>query len=181
MPVPVFRISLTYGKIRDCRNQRLKNNLERDCPTERDWSCLFWKRRVTFLKTSGKKSDEMERKATSVLNLLRSDPTVTTPKIAATLGITERQARTVLDQMKAQHILCFERNGRSGRWIVHKPDCNHPGLLQRLTFEGLQGAPPGLRIRRSFLHGQNRSGNKKMDRNETDPVFVSYFFLPLFL
>ncbi len=70
-------------------------------------------------KSQIKKADQMERRAGSVLNVLRTEPTATTPKIAIMLGITERQVRTVLDQMKDQQILRFERHGRSGRWIIN--------------------------------------------------------------
>ena len=71
------------------------------------------------VKSQIKKADQMERRAGSVLNVLRAEPTATTPKIAIMLGITERQVRTVLDQMKDQQILRFERHGRSGRWIIN--------------------------------------------------------------
>jgi len=71
-------------------------------------------------KSQVKKSDEMERRAASILTLLRADPTTTTPKIATILGITERQARTVLDQMKKRQILYFERRGRSGKWVINE-------------------------------------------------------------
>ena len=71
------------------------------------------------VKSQIKKADQMERRSASVLNVLRAEPTATTPKIAIMLGITERQVRTVLDQMKGQKILRFERHGRSGRWIIN--------------------------------------------------------------
>ena len=62
----------------------------------------------------------MKERTASVLDIIRTDPTATAPKIASMLGITERQVRTVLDQMKSQQVLYFERLGRSGRWVLNE-------------------------------------------------------------
>ena len=71
-------------------------------------------------KRQAKKADEMKERTASVLDIIRTDPTATAPKIASMLGITERQVRTVLDQMKSQQVLYFERLGRSGRWVLNE-------------------------------------------------------------
>ena len=58
-------------------------------------------------KSQAKKADEMKERVASILDILRADPTATVPRMASTLGITERQVRTVLDQMKNQQDIRF--------------------------------------------------------------------------
>jgi predicted HTH transcriptional regulator len=53
------------------------------------------------VKSQIKKADQMERRSASVLNVLRAEPTATTPKIAIMLGITERQVRTVFEKQRS--------------------------------------------------------------------------------
>ena len=71
-------------------------------------------------KSQAKKADEMKERAASILDILRTDPTAKAPKMASILGITERQVRTVLDQMKNQQVIHFERIGRNGRWVINE-------------------------------------------------------------
>ena len=53
------------------------------------------------VKSQIKKADQMERRSASVLNVLRAEPTATTPKIAIMLGITEREVRTVFEKQRS--------------------------------------------------------------------------------
>lgn len=53
-----------------------------------------------------------------MLEQIKLGENVTTPLLAKELGVSERQIRTVLDQLKNEGKIHFEREGKSGRWIA---------------------------------------------------------------
>ena len=71
-------------------------------------------------KSQGKKAEQMQKRKSTVLELLNSNPNMTIPLIANTLNITERQARTVFDQLKKEGKIRYEGVGRGGHWAVNK-------------------------------------------------------------
>ena len=50
--------------------------------------------------------------------MIKADPCVSRAYMAKELGITDRQVRTVLEQLKASGIIRFEGYGRSGKWVI---------------------------------------------------------------
>lgn len=74
-----------------------------------------------FLPKSPEKSPknfEIEERKKAVIALISSDNSVSRSSMAKVLGITDRQVRTVLDQLKEEGIICFEGVGKGGHWIV---------------------------------------------------------------
>lgn len=69
-------------------------------------------------KSQASKSDIMEQRKKLVLEQIKLGENVTTPLLAKELGVSERQIRTVLDQLKNEGKIHFEREGKSGRWIA---------------------------------------------------------------
>ena len=60
----------------------------------------------------------MKMRRQMVIDMLKTYPNATTTSIAKELGITDRQVRTVLEQLKASGIIRFEGYGRSGNWVI---------------------------------------------------------------
>lgn len=69
-------------------------------------------------KSQASKSDIMEQRKKLVLEQIKLGENVTTPLLVKELGVSERQIRTVLDQLKNEGKIHFEREGKSGRWIA---------------------------------------------------------------
>jgi len=53
-----------------------------------------------------------------VLQTLRSDPTLTTTRLADSIGITDRQVTRLLTQLRDKGLIRREGSTRAGRWIV---------------------------------------------------------------
>ena len=64
------------------------------------------------------KSEVMEQRKIAAFQLIQIGEKVTVPRIAEEMNVSERQIRTVLDQLKNEGKIHFERDGRSGRWVV---------------------------------------------------------------
>lgn len=64
------------------------------------------------------KPEDMKMRRQMVIDMLKTYPNATTTSIAKELGITDRQVRTVLEQLKASGIIRFEGYGRSGKWVI---------------------------------------------------------------
>ena len=76
---------------------------------------------LDFLPKSPEKSPknfEIEERKKAVIALISSDNSVSRSSMAKVLGITDRQVRTVLDQLKEEGRICFEGVGKGGHWIV---------------------------------------------------------------
>ncbi len=69
-------------------------------------------------KSQASKSNIMEQRKKLVLEQIKLGENVTTPLLVKELGVSERQIRTVLDQLKNEGKIHFEREGKSGRWIA---------------------------------------------------------------
>ena len=64
------------------------------------------------------KNFEIEERKKAVIALISSDNSVSRSSMAKALGITDRQVRTVLDQLKEEGRIYFEGVGKGGHWIV---------------------------------------------------------------
>ena len=66
------------------------------------------------------KAEEIMQRTDSVLSLLRSNSSLTTPAIAKALTLTDRQVRTIFDHLKQSGIVHFEGSGRGGHWVIDR-------------------------------------------------------------
>ena len=71
-------------------------------------------------KSQAKKAVEIKERTRAIIELIQGNPEITTPGIAAALGITERKIRTVIDHMKENHWVHFERSGSGGKWVIDR-------------------------------------------------------------
>ena len=69
-------------------------------------------------KSATDKQENMEIRRQMVIKMIKADPCVSRAYMAKELGITDRQVRTVLEQLKASGIIRFEGYGRSGKWVI---------------------------------------------------------------
>ena len=89
-----------------------------------------------------------------VLELIAGDPTLRLRDIAVTVGITERTAAQIVNDLEAAGYLTKVRVGRRNRYEVHEdmplrhPQHSHHTVRALIRF--LEGPPgPGARRRRS--------------------------------
>ena len=66
------------------------------------------------------RDEEITQRTDSVLSLLRSNSSLTTPAIAKALTLTDRQVRTIFDHLKQSGIVHFEGSGRGGHWVIDR-------------------------------------------------------------
>ena len=64
-------------------------------------------------KSQASKSDIMEQRKKLVLEQIKLGENVTTPLLAKELGVSERQIRTVLDQLKNEAKFILKEKGRA--------------------------------------------------------------------
>ena len=64
------------------------------------------------------KASMMEARKEIVLQMIKNGEFSTVPAIASELGLTDRQVRTAIDQLKKAEKVCFEGAGRDGHWIA---------------------------------------------------------------
>ena len=65
-------------------------------------------------KSATDKQENMEIRRQMVIKMIKADPCVSRAYMAKELGITDRQVRTVLEQLKASGMIY----GRSGKWVI---------------------------------------------------------------
>ena len=63
-------------------------------------------------------SDQMKERVDSVLGLMKENPSISRSQIAKELGITENQARTVVEKLKTMKRIRREGSDKGGRWVI---------------------------------------------------------------
>ncbi len=74
------------------------------------------------MKSSSRKSDHLWRFVTNhahVLECIAADPTARLRDIASTVGITERTAAQIVNDLEHAGYLTKTRNGRRNQYLVH--------------------------------------------------------------
>ena len=69
-------------------------------------------------KSPETKAEELEARKELVLNLIKSTPSLSKSAMARELGITDRQVRTALEQLKTAGKIHYEGPGRGGQWVI---------------------------------------------------------------
>ena len=64
------------------------------------------------------KASMMEARKEKVLQMIKTGEFSTVPAIAGELGLTDRQVRTVIDQLKKTEKVYFKGAGRDGHWVA---------------------------------------------------------------
>ena len=69
-------------------------------------------------KSPETKIEEIEMRKEAVIGLIKTNASVSRASMARELGITDRQVRTVLEQLKKEGRIHFEGTGKGGKWIA---------------------------------------------------------------
>ena len=67
------------------------------------------------------KSDEMQMRCEAILKAMIADNSISRPKLAEELNLTEKQVRTAIDRLKSDGRIHYEGSGRGGHWVVDEP------------------------------------------------------------
>ena len=65
------------------------------------------------------KNHEMMKRREAILELIRENPTISRLEIGLKLGITAKQVRVALTQLKNSNLIYHEGSRRGGRWIIN--------------------------------------------------------------
>lgn len=75
---------------------------------------------TTLEKSGDNKAKEIEKRRQSVLELLRSDPSMSRKEIANKLAISEKQVRTAIEILKNEKVIYHDGPPRGGRWVINE-------------------------------------------------------------